>query len=152
MFILLNILQTCCVRSTDLDYGCKCGDAEQGADNMKPNVSTTPYDMPTFRSGNRKNQNTKSRIVGGYSPKERPWMALLELEHAHYKHRGYSRKKNSQCGGAIINKVRAICCGFSQQKSGTNLERVCSLPPSFSFMRYRRVFTFSICSTAWNPE
>lgn len=70
-------------------FGCDCGQAEEGADHSKSNVST-PY-RPLVK-------NTKSRIVGGYAPKTRPWMALLEL---HPK----VGRKITQCGGAIINRV-----------------------------------------------
>ena len=45
-----------------------------------------------------------SRIVGGYHPKERPWMALIEMKGIKPKH-PRRKPKNLQCGGAIINKV-----------------------------------------------
>ena len=91
----------------NFDFGCDCGVAEQGADKNKRNISrpSSPYDIPKFRSipgsGYVKHQykiNTRSRIVGGYQPKTRPWMVLLELKHK-------NGKRNSQCGGSIINKV-----------------------------------------------
>ena len=50
-----------------------------------------------------------SRIVGGYHPKERPWMALIEMNKDRKRSRmryARKRKRNTQCGGAIINKVR----------------------------------------------
>ena len=89
------------------DFGCSCGNAEQGADKDKHNISRTasPYDIPKFRSKpgsgyvhHQYKVTTRSRIVGGYQPKTRPWMVLLELKHS-------NGKRNSQCGGSIINKV-----------------------------------------------
>ena len=89
------------------DFGCSCGNAEQGADRNKHNISrpSSPYDIPKFRSipgsgfvQHKYKINTRSRIVGGYQPKTRPWMVLLELKHS-------NGKRNSQCGGSIINKV-----------------------------------------------
>ena len=53
-------------------FGCECGIAEKGADNAKPNL-TAPYNMPMLRRAK------KTRIVGGYTPKNRPWMVLIEL-------------------------------------------------------------------------
>ena len=63
---------------------------------------------PGPHKGWPRKQNTKSRIVGGYAPKVRPWMALFELEHPRRRKnkRHATQKKNSQCGGAIINKVK----------------------------------------------
>ena len=43
----------------------------------------------------------KTRIVGGYMPKSRPWMALIEL-----KQLGGRPGHYNQCGGSIINKVQ----------------------------------------------
>ena len=63
-----------------------------------------------------------SRIVGGYHPKERPWMALIEMKSKRPRkrpRRPYARKKNSQCGGAIINKVSTYYV-----KSGVSFERI----------------------------
>ena len=83
-------------------FGCDCGAAEKGADNARPNLSS-PYTLPKLRREHSK----KTRIVGGYTPKVRPWMALLELKPkpqlATRKFGG--RQKNAQCGGALINKV-----------------------------------------------
>ena len=45
----------------------------------------------------------KTRIVGGYMPKSRPWMALIEL-----KQLGSRPGHYNQCGGSIINKVQII--------------------------------------------
>ena len=69
----------------------------EGADSAKSNLSS-PYDIPKkFRRAK------KSRIVGGYTPKSRPWMALLELSSK--KKNPFRLKSSGQCGGAIINKV-----------------------------------------------
>ncbi len=40
------------------------------------------------------------RIVNGYEPEIRPWMALIEI-----RSRGTSKTDVGQCGGAILNKV-----------------------------------------------
>ena len=45
----------------------------------------------------------KARIVGGYMPKSRPWMAMIEL-----KRLGGRPGNYHQCGGSIINKVQII--------------------------------------------
>ena len=49
-------------------------------------------------------KNLKSRIVGGYSPKARPWMALIEMQQEPEN----KLKGHAQCGGAIINKVNFL--------------------------------------------
>ena len=45
----------------------------------------------------------KMKIVGGYMPKFRPWMAMIELKKLGGKPGHYN-----QCGGSIINKVEII--------------------------------------------
>ena len=83
-------------------FGCDCGSAEKGADNARPNLSS-PYTLPKLRREHSK----KTRIVGGYTPKVRPWMALLELKpKPKLATRNFGgAQKNAQCGGALINKV-----------------------------------------------
>ncbi len=46
--------------------------------------------------------NKRTRVVNGYEPKLRPWMALIEM---HGKNTKGQRTRTSQCGGAILNKV-----------------------------------------------
>lgn len=94
----------------EFTFGCQCGIADQGADNAKPNF-TSPYEMPKLRI------SKKTRIVGGYTPKDRPWMALLELEGEPKD--GFLTTKNSQCGGAIINKVSALLLILFEKLSPT---------------------------------
>ena len=90
------------LRSSNL-FGCKCGIAQQGADSAKHNL-TSPYEMPRIHRQAKKH----TRIVGGYTPKTRPWMALLELQDDRKTNSLFTRNKNAQCGGAIINKVSFI--------------------------------------------
>ena len=90
-------------------------------------TNTTTYrsvaiDIPNNLAHFRKGPNMYSRIVGGYHPKERPWMALIEMKSKRPRkrpRRPYARKKNSQCGGAIINKVSTYYV-----KSGVSFERI----------------------------
>ena len=66
-------------------------------------------DIPNNLAHFRKGPHMYSRIVGGYHPKERPWMALIEMNKDRKRSRmryARKRKRNTQCGGAIINKVR----------------------------------------------
>ena len=79
-------------RSANL-FGCDCGIAERGADNTKTNL--TDYATNEIKKP-KLTQAKRTRIVGGYMPKSRPWMALIEIEK--------KGKGNGQCGGAIINK------------------------------------------------
>ena len=76
-------------------FGCDCGIAERGADSTKNNLT----DFATNEI-QKIAQAKRTRIVGGYMPKSRPWMALIELERTPKD----ARKGNGQCGGAIINK------------------------------------------------
>ena len=60
------------LRSSNL-FGCKCGIAQQGADSAKHNL-TSPYEMPRLRQAKK-----HTRIVGGYTPQTRPWMAFAPM-------------------------------------------------------------------------
>ena len=83
--------------------GCHCGIADHGADNAKPNL-TSPYEKLSGLKA-RVEGAQKTRIVGGYTPKARPWMTLLELEDEK-KSATFLSGNNAQCGGAIINKAQ----------------------------------------------
>ena len=64
---------------------------------------------------------SKTRIVGGYMPKSRPWMAMIEL-----KRLGGRPGNYHQCGGSIINKVQIILNKiiiYIRSMSSTNILR-----------------------------
>ena len=69
------------------------------------------------RESTKKIDSNYQRIVGGYSPKERPWMALIEMQQMHEN----KLKGHAQCGGAIINKVNFLHLSFYKGKSHLNL-------------------------------
>ena len=79
-------------------FGCDCGIAEKGADSTKNNL--TNYATNEIQ---KLAQAKRTRIVGGYMPKSRPWMAMIEL-----KQLGGRPGNYHQCGGSIINKVQII--------------------------------------------
>jgi len=95
-----------------LDYGCKCGHANKG--------ELAGYKHK--KNSGRLSQD--SRIVNGYEPNRRPWMAFIQL---HPASGSLALSKGQQCGGAIVNKewvvTAAHCFCMEGKKKGKRANR-----------------------------
>ncbi|XP_059083883.1 uncharacterized protein LOC131881128 [Tigriopus californicus] len=49
----------------------------------------------------------RSRIVNGFEPQRRPWMALIEI-HKSIPRKGVKQNDNPTCGGVLVNKLWVI--------------------------------------------
>ena len=87
----------------DINSKCKCGQGKQGAIRREADPDDK---FRFFKSGwSEKHTNVtkihgmKHRIVNGYEPKHRPWMAFFQMVPDLY-----NTSVKARCGGAVVNQ------------------------------------------------